>query len=189
MLNDHPGTANDKLMRRIAKILALAERGEAGEKDTAQAMLANILKKHGLTLDDIEDKPARKWVEVTFSGAHEKKLMFQIVRKVTQATGALSYKFLKKTRSRVYVELSPAEHVEVEFMFEVMKKALADEFDKVLTAFIHTNQLYGPSAKSDDDDDDEDEPELTHEQRARQRQIAHMAMGMSKVDVRKAIKG
>jgi hypothetical protein len=181
---------SEALMRRIGKIKALAERGVDGERDAAQAMLENILTRHGLTMGDIEDKPARKWVEVSFVGAHEKKLMFQIVRKVTQARGSLSYKRIPKVRSRVYIELSPVEHVEVEFLFELMKKGLAEEFDKVLSAFIHANRLYGPSAEpSDDDEDDEPEPEQTPEARARLRQIAAMSGMMNPVSVRRAIKG
>lgn len=177
---------SEALMRRIGKIKALAERGVDGEQAAAQSMLESILARNNLTMADIEDTaPKRNWVEVTFSGAHEKRLMFQIVRKVTQATGPLSYKRVPKTRSRVYVELSAVERVEVEFMFELMKKALAEEFDKITTAFIHRNRLYGPLRE---DDDDEPEPEVTPEERARLRQIAAMADMMNPVNVRKAIK-
>lgn len=176
---------DDKLMRRISKILALAERGEAGEKETAQAMLANILARHKLTLDDIAAKPARKWAEVTFSGKHEKLLMCQIIRKVTQQRD-FYVKRPPKARGRFFVELSPAEQVEVEFMFEVMKRALLAEMDKVVEAFICANSLFGPRAEKNEDDED-DEPEITPERRAYLRQVAAMAMGMNRVDVRRAI--
>lgn len=185
MLNDQPGAANDKLMRRIAKILALAERGDAGEKDTAQAMLANILARHGLTLDDIAAKPARKWVEVTFSGDHEQQLMDQVIRKVTQQREFM-IKRIPRTRTRYYVELSQAEQVEVEFMFEVMKAAFAKEVARLMSAFIHTNDLYGPKKEAPDD---EEPPELTPEQRAEIKRISTMAMMMDRVPVHRAIKG
>jgi hypothetical protein len=176
---------SEALMRRIGKIMALAERGVDGEKAAAEAMLANILARHGLTLDDIASKPARQWVEVSFVGEHEKTLMFQIIRKVTQQ-GDLMTKRIPKTRSRLYVELSPAEQVEVEFMFEVMRAALAREMNKVTKAFIHANRLYGPRAEKNEDDD---EPELSHERRAELRQIAAMSMYMNPVNVNKAITG
>lgn len=178
---------SEALMRRIGKIKALAERGVDGEQAAAQAMLENILARHNLTLADIEDAaPVRNWVEVSFVGKHERSLMSQVIRKVKQHAGDLPIKQRKRARSSFYVELSPAEHVEVEFVFEVMRRALADEFDKVLIAFIHANKLFGPARKRDDDEDDEPDTR-TPEERMRQRQIAQMAMGMSPVNVRKAI--
>lgn len=180
---------SEALMRRIGKIKALAERGIDGEQAAAKAMLENVLARHNLTMADIEDAaPARSWVEVRFNGEHERTLMGQVIRKVRQHAGDLFIKRAKGTRSRYYVELSVAEHVEVEFVFELMRNALADEFDKVLHAFIHRNQLYGP--KQERDDDDEDKPDTrTPEERMRHRQIANMAMMMDKVNVRKAISG
>ena len=176
---------SEALMRRIGKIKALADRGVDGEQAAAQAMLENILTRHNLTLADIEDTaPARNWVEVEFKGQHERKLMGQVIRKVRQHAGDLAIRQQKRVRSSFYVELSPAEHVEVEFLFELMRKALAEEFDKVLSAFIFRNNLYGPRTH---ENDDEETPEPTPEERARLRQIAAMADFMNPVNVRKAI--
>lgn len=178
---------SEALMRRIGKIKALAERGVDGEQATAQAMLENILTRHNLTLADIEDTaPVRNWVEVSFVGKHERTLMSQVIRKVRQHAGDLPIRQRKRARSSFYVELSAAEHVEVEFVFELMRKALADEFDKVLMAFIHANKLFGPVPERGEDEDDKPDAR-THEERMRHRQIAHMAMAMSPVDVRKAL--
>lgn len=180
---------SEALMRRIGKIKALAERGVDGEKDTAQAMLESILARHNLTLADIEDTaPVRNWVEVSFVGKHERMVMSQVIRKIRQHAGDLPIRQRKRVRSSFYVELSAAEHVEVEFVFELMRKALADEFDKVTMAFIHANRLFGPARECDDDEDDKPDTR-THEERARLRQIANMAMYMNPVDVRKAITG
>lgn len=176
---------SDALMRRIGKIKALAERGVDGERETAIAMLTNILARHNLTMADIEDTaPVRKWVEVSFVGEHEHTLMDQTIRKVTQQRD-FRIKRIPKTRSRYYVELSAAEHVEVEFIFALMKAAWEQEQSKLMSAFLFKNRLFGPSAESDDDDD---EPELTPEQRARMAQISSMAMMMTPVDIKKAIK-
>lgn len=175
---------SEALLRRIGKIKALAERGIDGEQLAAQAMLANILARHSLTLADIEDeKPARRWVEVQFMGKHERTLMTQVICKVARVSGGVTIRQRKGTRSRYYVELSAAEHVEVEFVFELMRKALADEFEKALTAFIHRNNLFGPAR----DEDDAPPPQRTPEELARLRQIAAMAEAMNPVNVRKAI--
>lgn len=176
---------SEALMRRIGKIKALAERGIDGEQVAAQSMLEKILTRHNLTMAEIEDeKPIRNWVEVEFSGRHERTLMTQVICKVGQLTTGLTIRQKKGTRSRFYVQLSPAEHVEVEFVFELMRKALAEEMEKVLSAFIFRNNLYGPSPVRDDD---KPRPEQTTEERARLRQIAAMSEFMSPVNVRKAI--
>ena len=178
---------SEAIMRRIGKIKALAERGVDGEQAAAQSMLENILARHNLTLFDIEDTaPARKWVEVSFSGKYERMLIAQVIRKVRQHAGDLPIRQIKKTRSRFYVELSAAEHVEVEFIFELMRKGLAEEFDKVTMAFIHANRLFGPARERDDDEDDEPDTR-TPQERARMRQIAAMAMYMNPVQVNRAI--
>jgi hypothetical protein len=175
---------SEALMRRIGKIKALAERGVDGEQAAAQSMLENILARHNLTMADIEDeKPVRHWVEVEFVGKHERTLMTQVICKIAGVSGGVPIRQRKGTRSRFYVELSAAEHVEVEFVFELMRTALADEFDKTLIAFIHRNRLFGPVR----DKDDAPEPEITPEERARLRQIAAMAEAMNPVNVRKAI--
>ncbi|MDN4036770.1 hypothetical protein [Massilia sp. YIM B02443] len=180
-----PNTVSNALMRRIGKIKALAERGVDGEQAAAQAMLENILARHNLTMADIEDEaPVRNWVEVHYSGQHERILMFQIIRKVAQLSGSVSYRQRKRVRTSLSVQLSATEHVEVEFLFALMSKALADEFDKVVSAFIVRNRLFGPRAESDDD---EPEHERTPEERARLRQIAAMADMINPVNVRKAI--
>ncbi|WP_273163748.1 hypothetical protein [Massilia timonae] len=175
---------SEALMRRIGKIKALAERGVDGEQAAAQAMLENILARHNLTLADIEDeRPARNWVEVNFVGKHERTLMTQVICKVAGYSGGLTIRQRKGTRSCFYAQLSPAEHVEVEFLFELMRRALADEFEKVLSAFIYRNRLYGPNAATDE----EPAHQQTPEERARLRQVAAMAEAMNPVNVRKAI--
>jgi len=176
---------SEALLRRISKIKALADRGIDGEQATAQSMLENILARHNLTMADIEDeKPVRNWVEVHYSGKHELTLMFQIIRKVAQISGSVSYRKRKRVRTSLSVQLSVAEHVEVEFLFALMSEALTEEFDKLVSAFIVRNRLFCPRAERDKN---ESEPEQTPEERARLRQIAAMADMMNPVNVRKAI--
>lgn len=178
------GDVDDRVMRRIAKVLALAEQGVDGEKAAAEAMLATLLRKYGLTLEDIGKKEERRqWVELTFSSDYELTLLAQIIRKVTQQTD-LPYKKLPRTRGKHWFELTPAEHIEIEFMFGVMKTRLHQEFDKMLSAFIHKNQLYGP--RKETGAAEEDTP-LDAAQMARIKQISAIMMTMDSVQLHKAI--
>jgi hypothetical protein len=155
-------------MRRIKKILALAERGVDGEKDTAQSMLANMLKKHGLRMEDISDAECeRKWVELSFADENEKTILCQIVRKVKNNSDLMTRR-VPRVRTRIWFELSKIEVLEVEFLFAIMIKGFKAEVDKVTTAFIYKNKLFEMDRTKDED---EPERELTPEQRMRARQI------------------
>ena len=46
----------DKIIDKLKKILALAERGEQGEAINARIMLENELRKHGLTIEDLRSE-------------------------------------------------------------------------------------------------------------------------------------
>lgn len=182
---------SEGIMRRLIKIKALAERGDRGEQAAAQAQLESILARHNLTLDDIEAvAPVRNWVEVSFVGKYERMLMTHVILKVRQERESFDIRRKKRSRSSYFVQLSAAEHVEVEFLFELMRKALDDEFDKVLMAFIFSNKLFGPRRERNEDEDEDEKPDTrTPEERMRMRQIAHMSMMMSPVNVTKAIEG
>ena len=43
----------DRIIEKLKKILALAERGERGEADNARRMLEVELRRYGLTMEDI----------------------------------------------------------------------------------------------------------------------------------------
>ncbi|MDO8728533.1 MAG: DUF2786 domain-containing protein [bacterium] len=175
---------SDDVMRRIKKILALAERGVDGEKAAAEAMLAKMLLKYGLTLEDVSQNDAKRaWVELTYSGENERILLAQIVRKVT-GKNEIMVRSVKRVRTKCSYELTPAEHIEVEFMFAILQIALHAEMTKLLTAFIHKNKLYAPSL---DDSEETHDEQKTPEERARIRQIAMMMNGMSPVTIHKAI--
>lgn len=70
-------------LRRIGKLLALADRGVDGERATAETMLANLLAKYGVSLEDITAQTRRTWTELEFDGQYEHTLLLQVVRKVT----------------------------------------------------------------------------------------------------------
>lgn len=184
-VNFNSSSVSDAAMRKIKKILALAERGVDGEREAAQSMLANLLVKHNLTIEDIAGEgQKREWVELSFSGEQEETLLNQIVRKVRNDNDLYTIKN-KRVRTKQKYELSAAEHVEVEFLFSILKNALGIELDKMVTAFIYKNKLF--AHKNEDTEDDEPDVELTPEQRARAAQIMEMMLHMPSVNIHKAI--
>lgn len=52
----------DKILAKASRLLAMAERGESGERDNARRMLNDMLDKHGLTLDELDDNQPKWWL-------------------------------------------------------------------------------------------------------------------------------
>lgn len=138
---------------RVKKILALARRGVGGEKTTAEAMLARLMSKYGLTIVDLDDQAVERkkhWFKC--STEMERRLLSQIVCSVLGRRDVAIWR-QKGKRDRA-VELSPLEFAEVDVRFEACKPALRAELKKVesrvFVAFVHANHL---SADTGDDED------------------------------------
>jgi hypothetical protein len=171
---------DERLRRRLHKIVQLAKRGVGGERLAAESMLATLLRKYNLTLDDLSLTAKRDWVEFAFEDQYELVLLEQVIRRVTQQN-EFDRCHLPQEAGKSWYELTPSEHAEVEGMFAVLKANLRDQFERTLAAFIQKNNLYGPMATPDD-------VEVTSDERTRQEQIAMIARDLTPVAILKAIK-
>jgi hypothetical protein len=169
-------------MQRLHKILALAQRGERGEKDAAEAHLATLLKKHGMTLEDLIGEEPAELRELNFGDATGRRLMIQIVGKVT-GEQRVRYQQRKGARSVAFFKLTKPQLVEVEFLFAIMRAALAKEIELLTNAFIHKNKLYAPA----NPDDSDDRPAPTPEELAEIKRMAALMQHLTPVAVHKAI--
>lgn len=131
---------NDKLKRRLKKLLALAERGVDGEKETAQRMLDKTLEKHGLTLDDLEgEEMSTVWFRYQV-GPHRKELLIQLLAKII---GKDVYLLRSSSKQRqVGVICTEYQRVQIELSHKIYERAFAREVQLAYTAFISCNELY-----------------------------------------------
>lgn len=140
---------DEKLQAKLRKLLALAERGEGGEKDNARRMLENLLRRHGLTLDDLTgDQREIRWFPCV--GPFQRRLAIQILSKVTDSLEVATYRN-KHRRQQVGVEVTAAEAVEFELHFSVLKAALAECFELAYSAFVQANRIFAPTAGSSEE--------------------------------------
>lgn len=51
-------TERERLLEKLGKVKALADRGEGGEKESAERTLAALMKRYGITEEDLEDTKA-----------------------------------------------------------------------------------------------------------------------------------
>lgn len=148
---------NERIKSRLKKLLALARRGEGGEKINAQRMLEATLKKHGMTMEDLDDSAETpQEVKFKFVGPLERDLLGQILVMVFRARTVETYgyrRFGKAVRGLVGVMATRAQAVEIEVAFEAHKKALKAYMKKqaglAFNAYVQTNELYS-GIESDD---------------------------------------
>jgi hypothetical protein len=143
------------MKERLRKIYELSVKGVGGEREAAQKLLQNLLKKHGLTLDAITDE-AKTERQFKPKDILYKRLLCQIISKVTNSDDRAIYTY--KRRQGLFIELTAAEFIEVDLLFTEYSQSFGKEQDTLLKAFIYTNDIFAAdgtkSTKSDLTDDE-----------------------------------
>ena len=126
------------------KLKALADKGVGGEKINAERMLNDILKKHNLTIEDIEGEQTRDYCFKLKKG--EDKLWGQIVARVNPKInkyGEFPAKIIKahNLQGNYMITCTSAEYVEIESMFNVYNRLYKEELDIFYSAFCTANDL------------------------------------------------
>lgn len=147
-----PGTSGDmtpKLEAKLRKLLALAERGEGGEKENAQRVLDKLLARHGLTIHDlIDERREIRWFPAV--NKFDRPLAAQILAKVCNSLEISTYRSNKR-KKQIGVEVTPAEAIEFELHYDTLRKALTTSLDDAFSAFVQVNKLF-PRESSDEFD-------------------------------------
>lgn len=133
------------------KLKALADKGIGGEKTNAQKMLSALLKKHKLTLKDIEEeKKSLHYFKITSDKA---QLLHQIIGFVNHDLrfwGEIPAATIKKLKMKgnFFTECTVAEFIQIEAMFEFYSRLYESELNVFFHAFVAANSLY-PSIPND----------------------------------------
>ena len=118
----------DRIIDKLKKLLALAERGEQGEADNARRLLEAELRRHGLTLNYLGSK-SDAFCDSTYS----------------------------KYQKEVYIALSDIEYIDISNMYDFFKAQYRKERKRLLhdmiQAFVQKHSLFDstPSERPDDD--------------------------------------
>lgn len=149
----------DRIIDRLKKLLALAERGERGEADNARRMLEAELQRHGLTLDDIRSE--RKSTRVLkYCSNEELQLIIQIILNYSGSTSEAFKEARYNARKReIYIELSDMEYVDISNMCDFFKAQYRKERKRLLhdmiMAFVQKHSLYDSTPQERPDNDRE----------------------------------
>lgn len=161
------------MQERLKKIYALAMQGVGGEKEAAAELLEKLTKKYGVSIEELDEEKISSF-EMEFHGDIEKRLLVQVVYKVTGKSGNV-YKMrytesgrLCKTKSSV--RCTEAQKIEIEFLFDFYKRLFEKEKEYLLKAFIQKHRIFGVC------DNDEAQDEISREELLK---IMNMAAGLS----------
>jgi len=157
----------DKHIELAKKLKQLADKGIGGEKINAEQMLNNLLKKHNLTLEDIEDEVKQDFF-LQFTDPYQWKLFSQITALIDPNIpkyGKFPQNVIKthRLRGNYMITCTVSQFIEIQAMHEFYFRLYISELDVFYTGFLHANKLLLPpdaDQKPEDLSDEELEKEL-----------------------------
>lgn len=135
----------ENLLERIKRIKALAEKGVGGEKETAQATLKRLMKKHNITEYDLSEEVTElEWFR--YKDKAEFRLLCQIMYMVTG--DGETWRNKDKRYKLVACYCTKAEKIEIQANFDFYMRAMRKEMSIFFDAFMQKNNLFPEKAKN-----------------------------------------
>lgn len=129
---------------KLRKLLSLAHQGVGGEKENARTKLEAMMKKHGISLDEIDgDTREMRWFKHV-NGEFERRLMLQVISSVCGDRAAWRS---RSKRLKIGVEVTKAEQLEINLRYDAYVVALKKELRLCYRAFVQTNEIFHESAE------------------------------------------
>lgn len=165
-------------MEIIQKLKALSDRGVAGEKENATKLLKKLMKKYGITEEDLQEEE-KKDVFITLRNDAEKRICYQIL--YAYFDDRPLYKCSSRSRTQYWVEMTAAQEIEFKYMLSVYLENFYKEQDIFIRAFIQKNKIFPAGAPIKYIDD------MTPEEKAKSIKASLMVEGMEFTRIRKAL--
>lgn len=143
----------EKIIELARKIKELSDKGQDGEKQSAEYHLQKLLKKHGLTLEDIM-LPERTTYDFTLDAAIPIKFVMQVLASCCGSSKEYgwklySYKSKSTKKKSYYVEnIEPTLYFEFLFKVEFYWKDYQIQSENFYSAYIQKNALYTKDSRT-----------------------------------------
>lgn len=157
-------TPKEKALALARKLHALRQRGVGGEAENAKAALENLMRKAGISPDELgmdETKP-RAW---RYRDKGHKDFIVQVIASVAGRGQCYHY---SGERNKVYADLTNLEFAEVTVKIDHYWRLYQEEVSVFYEAFIQANKLF---AKLDKDQKGTEPKQLTREEIERMKEI------------------
>lgn len=136
----------DKKTELLMKIKALADTGTGGEKLNAKRKLEQFMRRYGIKDEDLCDEVAEDR-EFAYSGEREKRLLAQIMYKVTNEEHCC-YGYVyrlsgRACKNRLGCKCTKAQEIEIKMLFDFYKRLYEKEEEVLFNAFVQKHRLFG----------------------------------------------
>lgn len=134
----------ESIRTKLIRIMNLAERGAAGEREAAAHLLHILMEKYGVTPEDLRSEETEYHCFEHVCDPLDRTLFTQIAATVLN-TQTLAYKQIKGKSLR-WVKCTTAQAIEIRNQYEFYRKEfrlqLARQKRNFLSAFIKANSIY-----------------------------------------------
>lgn len=128
---------SDKIKELLLKFKSLSEQGDGGEKTTATDMLNKALKKHGLTLEDLEKEEKELRIFKVKDKGDSSIILSQCIWDVVPDAKIQQH----NKRLEIYCELNSSDFIEVTEKYKHYYNFWLKEKKHFLTAYILRNKI------------------------------------------------
>lgn len=172
-----------KYIELAKKIKALAEQGIDGEKENAEKLLKSLMKKHNISIEDLEDEKIEPFYFEIPPSTHE--LEYRILHQLTgmfkiKLYGRFPPKVMKEygLKGNYMIECSKVVYLEINAKYEFYISRMEKRINEFFHAFcIKNNLLVDPGEKV----------ELSDEDKKKYRNAVKLSMGMERDSFSKQI--
>lgn len=141
------------MKEKLKKIYALAMQGKDGEKEAAKKLLDKLLKKHNISIEELEYSEKEDYFVIEYHDKFELRLLVQVVYKITGGNNVFDYRLSsgRLSKVKVWVLCKKSQLIEIEFLFDFYKKLFKKEQKYLLSAFIQKHEIFPnePAADSE----------------------------------------
>jgi hypothetical protein len=171
---------DNKIIELANKLLALARRGEGGEKQNAQLKLDALMTKHNITLAQLEGEETSKR-KFYITSDTESTILVQVVAKVLNIK-EIRFFTNRDERTKRFVDfyLTDAQFLDIDAHFTFYWAIFQKEQKVFVQAFVQSQKLF-PNYNY------EQTPEQTPEQKAKAMQVLQMAGAIPKATFHKQL--
>lgn len=138
-------TERERLLEKLMKVKALADRGEGGERESAERTLAAMMERYGISNADIENNQiSTHWIR--YKTEWERRLLHQLAYMYlgTGHSFGCVGTYTGRSRKKVGIDCTPAQYIEIEADFAFYSAALEEEMGLFYSAFLQKNNLFPP---------------------------------------------
>lgn len=161
----------------LQKLKSLSERGIAGEKENATILLKKLMKKYGITEEELKETEVTT-VYIKIKNKIEERLASQLL--YAFFNDAPLYKPYRN-KSNYYTELTPAQAIEFKYMFSIYLEDFYRQELIFFRAFISKNKIFPKDSEAKDIN------ELPLKEKKEHLLSQMMLQGIERTQIRKAL--